>query len=122
MNLSADEIVKILETCRGLPVSELRYGPLKVAFYGGETAKSETQGAPQVEVIESQRNIDTLNKEALVRGLRVAERVQDTFADENEFRSKEDELSLLMIEDPVEYERLLAEGDLVHGKEAIGTE
>jgi hypothetical protein len=113
--LSAQEICDIIRACGEQGVAELKFGDLQVVFppkwgsWPGQKPLSfaSSSEAALSEAQTTQIAAETLEKEAI--------------------SLKEDQLAELALTDPLEYERLLSEGELYHAKshgvtEAVGLE
>jgi ribosomal protein L15 len=89
--LTPEAICNIIEACSHASVSEFIYGGLTIRFGNLQTANHDS--LPQD--ISSQ--VSTANAETLLDG---------------EVNLREEQLSAMVIENPVEYEKLLLDGDL----------
>lgn len=95
--LSADDICKILESSARNGVTKLTVRGLEASFHGGytqEVAKPFAEESPRHEAV----SLDAIQRD---QELLVQERIAN-----------------LMVEDPVEYEKLLLDGDLTDEQEA----
>lgn len=96
--LSAKDICDIIKACKGSGISELSVGDLIIRRGVGEdTALVDTPIARSRPILEEKVGVESLA--------------------EQEQMTKEDQLALLRIENPLEYERLLIAQDLIDSTE-----
>lgn len=95
--LSAKDICDIIKACKGSGISELSVGDLILRRGLIEDPLAETHIARSRPILE-----EKVGKESL---------------EEQEQMTKEDQLALLRIENPLEYERLLIAQDLIDSTE-----
>lgn len=112
--LNAEDICKILRTAKESGVELFECGPLSVHFGARESAPP-SEAAPGAEPPKSALPLEELH--------RVQQQVEETSLLEEEITTKEARAAALLIEDPLAYEQLLAEGELEGaGKDGIGEE
>lgn len=114
--LTSDEVCSILKACAESKVRELKFGGLYVSFgpqaleeqihimlppAASEPVAPTSAPPPVAEMTEAQHTIQT--SESLAQA---------------EIEAKEDQLALLAIENPVEFERQLMNGELEDGPSA----
>lgn len=97
MGLTSTEICKIIKTARQSGVSELKFGELSFSFAKKEEKKPKiTQKSVEI-TAEQLAEIEKVSMDAEKTAI-----MQET----------EDQLEILHLEDPNEYEKLLARGEL----------
>lgn len=92
---SAEDLCKILIVCREAGVSEIEYGPVKAHFHPPPATSAESKPLPTPTYLTEEQG--ELPSRALVQ---------------DELEIKEREMEELMITNPLEFERLQAEGEL----------
>jgi len=103
--LSAEEVCSILRVCGEAKVSVLKFRDLYVKF--GGTAESQKNDVPSALPITPEAEISDNSKQVAFEAI-----------EKEMVLTKEERLALLQIEDPLEYERLVVNGeleDLRHG-------
>lgn len=100
--LNSEEICNIIEACSEAKVRELKFRGLHLAFgptveASGKMASSHNRSAKEIAETQQEEHERALDQEML---------------DE-----KDDELELMKIENPVEYERLIVDGALERATE-----
>lgn len=101
--LTAEDICRIMEVSAKAKVSSISYGDLRIVF--GEEVKTDASGpskilepTPPTEATLSEIGHDKLNKDSL---------------EKEEIKTREDQLDLMFVENPLAAEELLASGDAV---------
>lgn len=103
MNYTASELSKIIKACKEAKVKELRLGDLHVIFEIIE---------PKIEATIPQ---PPSSQEAKIK----AEELARNFLEKQEFETKEERLARMALEDPAQFEDLMASGDLEDGGKEI---
>lgn len=93
---NATDVCQILQACATLKVSELSVGDLKISFQATVLTKSPTIGSPF--------------NHSPPTSVGDASSIEFDPTEERELR--EDQLAMMQIEDPLMYEKLLANGEL----------
>jgi len=93
-SLTAKEVCDIIESCKGGGVSTLKYGTLNIQFYSTD---------PYLQLNNQLLNV---NESSL------ASQVEAESLLDDEIDVKDSQLSELLITDPEQYEKLLAQGEL----------
>ena len=104
-SFSPDEICRIIKSCKFAGVSSLELGNLKVRFassVASEPNRRNKRTQAQEEAVVSQETAPPTNHET---------QAQEAL-EVDELHLKEERLAMLMLEDPQEFERQLAAGDL----------
>jgi hypothetical protein len=96
--LKSYDICNLIKTCSVSGVLELNYGELHIKF------ASKDIEAPSEPAIAGRKSDAT--KSTVIE--------QDSI-EQDELKTKQDQLDLMLIEDPAEYERLLIAGELEDG-------
>lgn len=94
MNLKPRDLLELVKVCSESGVSEISLQDIRIVF-GPKTRVQEQQ-----EIIEAQET------------LREAAEVERKYIDKSEQELREEQLALLLLEDPAEFERLEALGEL----------
>lgn len=92
--LKSDEVCALIKACGESGVSSLKWGNLQVSF---ERSPKEPETPPAIPDTE-------ISEEIAQSGTRRLE--------QEEFNTKEDELATMLIENPLEYERMLTNREL----------
>lgn len=95
MSFSADELVRVIRACHKAGVTELKIGEILVKFGNGDTPERKTAGAAIPTVTEAE-----------------LKEVQQHLLVEENLEHAEEQLSLMQLEDPAQYERLILEREL----------
>jgi hypothetical protein len=106
--LTGQEISSIIELCARANVRKLSYCGLHLEF--GEPTDVIRSASPPVVSEPTRATVPALTEEQHTK------QTTESLANE-EARTKEDRLSIMMIEDPVEYERLVNSGELIDSSE-----
>ena len=92
--LTTDQLFDIIDMCCDRGVTEFKFGDLYLRF---DLTFSPTKKAP----VASIKKVESINENSLLN---------------SEVDLREDQAQQLLIEDPVAYEKLLAQGDLENAK------
>lgn len=105
--LKSDEVCAILKACGENGVRVLKFADLYVQFGPKPApARQSSEISPtDVRATENPPSPDTEMSET-------ATKIDQTTLDQLELQAKQDRLERMMLEDPAEYERLMASGDL----------
>lgn len=91
--LSAKDIVVLIRACKGMGVTELKFGSLHIRFSEQVTQEKPRDQVPKIPV-------ETINQ------------IEDETLESQESDIKQTQLELMLIENPAEYERLVQSGEL----------
>lgn len=100
-NLSTDEICRILETSSKSGVIELKFGDLHVTFGTPAGHVPSVENVVEQPPVASPVLTDDQHKRQSEESLEM-----------EQVRLREEQLARALVEDPVEYERLLSQGEL----------
>lgn len=95
--LTAREVCSMIRACKDAGLKSLTWGDLDIQFWGEVQSIPHPIHVPQA-TVERQRAIETESIE------------------EQELSLRQSQLEILRIENPGEYERLLAQGELTEGQ------
>lgn len=99
--LNIDNICALIRTCGEVGVKEVSFGRLHVVFgRKDQDTQASSPNLPDKALSEQSQSIE-----------------QRAF-EQDEISTKDDQLAELVITDPLEYERLVASGDLENGDQA----
>lgn len=107
------EIARLVKACAEAGVQELKLGELHVLFKADQKA-DDFLVAQTPEPTKKRRKRSSKTEAFDV----VEDQMDLPFDETDEIRMKEDQMDLLRIENPAEYERLLAMGELANGEGA----
>jgi len=93
ITMASEDICRIIEQCGKTGVSVLKYGPLEISF---DVVRTSVE-SPYPEIENSAEKSREIHQTTILQ---------------QEIETKEDMLSRLQIEDPVELEKLIMSGDL----------
>lgn len=94
--ISAKDLTKLIKTCKLNAVSELEFGEVKIKFQTGDAVKLPVSG-------------DTVRPPSSQE----LEQAQEDAQIEMNLSDADDELAFMQVENPVLFEQLLVENDLV---------
>lgn len=98
--MNAKDVCAIVKACGESGVTEITFGPLTIRFAPKPSVGEQQEAIPQAEhFIEVQNRIQT------------EQEAQDDLLHQ-ELEIKRERLAMALIEDPVEFEKLLAAGEL----------
>jgi hypothetical protein len=104
-------MVKLIEACKKSGVATFSGNGLKLSFF-----KEQMKPAEQMELFPqplSMEYLDKVTSEMKEESQNKPHQEMDIGVSQTEVESKEEQLAILLIEDPLQYEELIAQQDLV---------
>lgn len=93
-NLTSDDICKIIKACAENGVYKIKCSTLEVEF--GQPKKNDPENNTELIPVLTQAEHDKMNKDAL---------------EEEEIKTRDEQVRMMLIEDPLRAEEMIANGD-----------